>query len=93
MFSIQSASQTLFCHNEEILNASAFFRLQETRQMTVLDKAKVDCLSAFALNSLVWMWLRTKGVNPKESEVCVYLKNEMRMSNSNPKISSALWYD
>ena len=54
--------------------------------MTVLDKAKVDCLSAFALNSLVWMWLRTKGVNPKESEVCVYLKNEMRMSNSNQKI-------
>jgi hypothetical protein len=37
--------------------------------LTVLDKAKVDCLSAFALNSLVWMWLRTKGENPKETEV------------------------
>lgn len=46
------------------------FRLpQETRHLTVLDQAKVDCLSAFALNSLVWMWLRTKGQNPKESEV------------------------
>ena len=46
---------------------------QESQNMSALDKAKLDCLSAFALNSLVWMWLRTKGENPKESEVtCLY---------------------
>ena len=37
--------------------------------MSAVDKAKLDCLSAFAVNSLVWVWMRTKGVNPKETEV------------------------
>ena len=47
---------------------------------TLIGKAKLDCLSAFALNSLVWMWLRTQGKNPKESGVKAELdrvKNSM----------------
>ena len=36
---------------------------------TSLDKAKVDIAAAYTLNSLVWMWMKTKGENPKESEV------------------------
>jgi len=37
--------------------------------LTAAEKAKLDCLAAFTLNSLVWVWLRTKGLNPKETEV------------------------
>ena len=36
---------------------------------TPLDKAKVDIAAAYTLNSLVWMWMKTRGENPKESEV------------------------
>merc|ERR1712029_165834 len=43
--------------------------LQSNEQMTPLEKAKLDCLSAFAINSLAWMWMRTKGINPKDTEV------------------------
>ena len=42
---------------------------QESHHLNALDKAKLDCLSASALNTLVWMWLRSKGENPKETEV------------------------
>ena len=44
--------------------------IHETKATTPLEKAKVDIISAFALNSLTWMWLRTQGANPKETEVC-----------------------
>ena len=37
--------------------------------LTPLERAKVDLASAFAANSLAWMWLRTKGEDPKQSEV------------------------
>jgi len=47
--------------------------LQESAKLTSLEKAKLDCLSSFALNSLVWIWLRTKGRNPKDTEVKVEL--------------------
>merc|ERR1719295_398926 len=43
--------------------------IHETKATTPLDKAKLDIISAFALNSLTWMWLRTQGTNPKETEV------------------------
>ena len=43
--------------------------LVEQNNLGSVSKAKLDCLSAFALNSLVWMWLRTKGQNPKETGV------------------------
>ena len=43
--------------------------LHDNKGLTALEKAELDCLSAFAFNSLVWMWLRTKGLNPKETEV------------------------
>ena len=35
-------------------------------ELDALSKAKLDCLSAYAMNSLVWIWLKTKGMNPKE---------------------------
>jgi len=38
-------------------------------QLTSLEKARVDCLNASVLNTLVWMWLRSKGENPRETEV------------------------
>ena len=56
-----------------IIQPPLVFQFQESKNMSALDKAKLDCLSAFALNSLVWMWLRTKGENPKESEVSLSL--------------------
>ncbi|XP_030627602.1 nuclear nucleic acid-binding protein C1D [Chanos chanos] len=31
-----------------------------------LEQAKLDLMSAYALNSLFWMYLVTQGVNPKE---------------------------
>jgi exosome complex protein LRP1 len=34
-----------------------------------IDKAKVDVAAAYTINSLVWMWMKTRGENPKESEV------------------------
>ena len=30
-------------------------------ELDALSKAKLDCMSAFAVNNLVWMWLKTKG--------------------------------
>lgn len=41
-----------------------------TEGLDSLGKAKFDLISAFGLNSLVWMLLRTQGENPKETEVC-----------------------
>ena len=43
--------------------------VHESKATTPLEKAKLDIISAFALNSLTWMWLRTQGTNPKETEV------------------------
>ncbi|TRY63277.1 hypothetical protein TCAL_04650 [Tigriopus californicus] len=40
-----------------------------TSHLEPLAQAKLDLVSAFALNSLVWMWMRTQGQDPKESEV------------------------
>ena len=45
--------------------------IHENKATTPLDKAKIDIISAFALNSLTWMWLRTQGTNPKETEVAI----------------------
>ena len=43
--------------------------LIEKHDLDALSKAKLDCTSAYALTSLVWMWLRTKGENPKAAGV------------------------
>ena len=42
--------------------------VQESLELP-LDKAKVDLVTTYALNSLTWMWMRTQGENPKESSV------------------------
>jgi len=50
--------------------------VHETKATTPLEKARIDIISAFALNSLTWMWLRTQGINPKETEVSLYHKSK-----------------
>ncbi|KAL1263413.1 hypothetical protein QQF64_006152 [Cirrhinus molitorella] len=34
-----------------------------------LDRAKLDLMSAYALNSMFWMYLVTQGVNPKDHAI------------------------
>ncbi|XP_076141212.1 nuclear nucleic acid-binding protein C1D [Alosa pseudoharengus] len=36
------------------------------QKLDPLEQAKLDLMSAFALNSLFWMYLVTQGINPKE---------------------------
>ncbi|KAF5898775.1 nuclear nucleic acid-binding protein C1D, partial [Clarias magur] len=38
----------------------------EHLQLAPLEQAKLDLMSAYALNSLFWMYLVTQGVNPKD---------------------------
>lgn len=53
----------------ETLHSQPLQDLKEKAQLDALGKAKIDCTSAFAVNSLVWMWLRATGENPKEAGV------------------------
>jgi len=62
---IQSSLKNL----NNILDNSQKQSLQELTEKNNLDsigKAKLDCVSAFALNTLVWTWVRTQGENPKD---------------------------
>ena len=56
--------------------------VHETKATTPLEKARIDIISAFALNSLTWMWLRTQGINPKETEVSLYHKSKYYSANN-----------
>ncbi|XP_060943331.1 nuclear nucleic acid-binding protein C1D [Limanda limanda] len=38
----------------------------DLEKLDPLDQAKLDLVSAYTLNSLFWMYLVTKGVNPRE---------------------------
>ncbi|XP_016304997.1 nuclear nucleic acid-binding protein C1D-like [Sinocyclocheilus anshuiensis] len=38
-------------------------------QLDPLDRAKLDLMSAYALNSMFWMYLVTQGVNPKDHAI------------------------
>ncbi|XP_040579611.1 nuclear nucleic acid-binding protein C1D [Lepeophtheirus salmonis] len=38
-------------------------------ELTPVERARLELVSAFALNSLVWVSLRTKGVNPKDTQL------------------------
>ena len=54
---------------DEILKTGQEIPLQdliEKNNLNSIEKAKLDCVSAFALNTLVWTWIRSKGENPKE---------------------------
>ena len=53
----------------DVYHSVPLSELHEVKNLSTLEKAKLDCTSAFALNSLVWMWLRTSGENPKETGV------------------------
>ncbi|GFR66889.1 nuclear nucleic acid-binding protein C1D-like [Elysia marginata] len=50
-------------------------RAELTDQLTTIDAAKVDLVSAYTINSLFWMYLNCCGVNPKEHAV----KQELAM--------------
>ena len=66
--------QTNFAELETVLKELLdvpLSEIHETKATTPLEKAKVDIISTFALNSLTWMWLRTQGINPKETEVSI----------------------
>ncbi|XP_054456455.1 nuclear nucleic acid-binding protein C1D [Anoplopoma fimbria] len=41
-------------------------RNDQLQNLDALDQAKLDLMSAYTLNSLFWMYLVTKGVNPRE---------------------------
>ncbi|KAM4591569.1 nuclear nucleic acid-binding protein C1D isoform 1-T2 [Odontesthes bonariensis] len=41
-------------------------RNDQLQKLDPLDQAKLDLMSAYTLNSLFWMYLVTKGVNPRE---------------------------
>ncbi|XP_056148066.1 nuclear nucleic acid-binding protein C1D [Lampris incognitus] len=53
--SVDSALQTLMSMPKNDL-----------QKLDPLEQAKLDLMSAYALNSLFWMYLVTKGVNPKD---------------------------
>ncbi|ORX36778.1 hypothetical protein BD324DRAFT_681543 [Kockovaella imperatae] len=42
-------------------------------QMNPLDRAKLDILMAYAINDLVWMYLKVKGVDPASHDVSTEL--------------------
>ena len=48
-------------------------------ELDALSKAKLDCMSAFAVNNLVWMWLKTKGENPKEAGVLAEIERVKKL--------------
>jgi len=58
-------------------------------ELDALSKAKLDTVSAFAVNNLVWMWLRTKGENPKDAGVLAEInrvkKSMMRLKEITEK--------
>ncbi|XP_064638649.1 nuclear nucleic acid-binding protein C1D-like [Lineus longissimus] len=49
------------------LLSTPFSEVQEN--LSPLDKAKIDLISAYTINSLFWMYLNVKGINPKEHRV------------------------
>ncbi|XP_068088419.1 nuclear nucleic acid-binding protein C1D [Hyperolius riggenbachi] len=44
-------------------------RSELLQKLEPMEQAKLDLLSAYALNSLFWVYLVTQGVNPKEHPV------------------------
>ena len=50
-----------------VMTAVPRSELQE--RLDPLDRAKIDLVSAYAINSLFWMLLRTLGENPKDGDV------------------------
>nr|ACO15600.1 Nuclear nucleic acid-binding protein C1D [Caligus clemensi] len=48
-------------------------RKPNVEELSLEEKARLELVSAFALNSLVWVSLRTKGVNPKDTQMKVEL--------------------
>ncbi|XP_059842161.1 nuclear nucleic acid-binding protein C1D [Hemitrygon akajei] len=44
-------------------------RSEQLQKLDPLEQAKLDLASAYALNSLFWIYLVTQGINPKEHAV------------------------
>ena len=57
-------------------------------ELVALSKAKLDCMSAFAVNNLVWMWLKTKGENPKEAGVLAEIERVKKYASVSWKLNN-----
>lgn len=53
------------------LDSTSYSALHEN--LTPLDQARFDLTAAYTLNSLMWAYLRTRGVDPKQTQ----LKSEL----------------
>uniref|UniRef100_A0A914ZDT0 Nuclear nucleic acid-binding protein C1D n=2 Tax=Parascaris univalens TaxID=6257 RepID=A0A914ZDT0_PARUN len=53
---------------EDALQCALSTPFEAYTQMRLLDRARVDVMSLFAINSLYWMLLCTRGKNPKEND-------------------------
>lgn len=73
----------------EPLHSQPLQDLVAKNDLDALSKAKLDTVSAFAVNNLVWMWLRTKGENPKDAGVLAEInrvkKSMMRLKEITEK--------
>lgn len=64
-----SSLQKLQSEVVNLLTDSGVSHSELTEGLAAEDKARVDIVSAFAINSLVWLLLKSKGQDPKETEV------------------------
>ncbi|XP_032882225.1 nuclear nucleic acid-binding protein C1D [Amblyraja radiata] len=62
-------------------------RSQLLQKLDPLEQAKLDLASAYALNSLFWIYLVTQGINPKEHAVKQELERIRTYMNKVKEIS------
>lgn len=56
---------------KQILNLAYKSNVQE--QLNTMDKVNYDLFLSYTLNTLYWIYLRTKGIDPNKSDI----KNEL----------------
>ncbi|UJR38281.1 hypothetical protein I4U23_030953 [Adineta vaga] len=67
------------------LDSVSYTTLHES--LTPLDQARFDITATYTLNSLMWAYLRTRGVDPKQTQ----LKNELdRVKSYMDKLKSVV---
>ncbi|CAF0719320.1 unnamed protein product [Adineta ricciae] len=66
------------------LDSVSYSTLHES--LTPVDQARFDLTAAYTLNSLMWAYLRTRGVDPKQTQ----LKNRQTASRIDKQASTRL---
>ncbi|KGL77586.1 Nuclear nucleic acid-binding protein C1D, partial [Tinamus guttatus] len=61
--------KSLVSVDEMLQTMMSVSRIELFRKLEPLEQAKLDLVSAYALNSMFWMYLATQGINPKEHPV------------------------